>query len=99
MTDPVITRDETSSKGRYVATIEGVEGEAELTFSKVSDTLIIVDHTGVPDSMRGMRLAGALARRVIADARAAGQKIVPLCPFFSAYVARHKEELGDVINA
>lgn len=93
-----ITREDTDTKGRYVAMVDGIEGEGELTFSKTSDTLIIVDHTGVPDSMRGMGVASALARKVIEDARAAGQKIVPLCPFFSAYVARQKEETGDVIN-
>lgn len=98
MSNIQIVRHETKTKGRYVATIEGVEGEGELTFSKASDTLIIVDHTGVPDSMRGMGVAGALAKRVIEDARSAGQKIVPLCPFFSAYVARHKDETADVIN-
>lgn len=98
MSDIQIEHQDTGTKGRYVATIDGVEGEGELTFSKVSETLIIVDHTGVPDSMRGMGVAGALAKRVIDDARSAGQKIVPLCPFFSAYVARHKDETADVIN-
>lgn len=98
MTDIKITRQDTTSKARYVATISGVEGEGELTLSKVSDKMIIVDHTAVPDSMRGMGVAGALARMVIADAREAGQKIVPLCPFFNNYVARHKQETADVIG-
>ncbi len=98
MTDMTIAREDTDSKARYVARIPGLEGEGELTLSKASDILIIVDHTGVPDSMRGMGVAAALAERVIADARAAGQKIVPLCPFFSAYIARHKDETADVIN-
>ena len=98
MTDITITREDTETKGRYVAKIDGVEGEGELTFSKASEKLIIVDHTGVPDSMRGKGVAGALAKRAIADARTARQKIVPLCPFFSAYVARHKEEVADVID-
>lgn len=40
------------TRGRYVARIEGVAGEAELTFSKTTPTLIIADHTEVPDSMR-----------------------------------------------
>lgn len=98
MTDIRITREDTDTKARYVARIEGVVGEGELTLSKASEKLIIVDHTAVPDTMRGMGVAGALAKQVIADARAAGQKIVPLCPFFSAYVSRHKKETADVIN-
>ncbi|MFD0860496.1 GNAT family N-acetyltransferase [Roseovarius aquimarinus] len=97
MTEPSIIREDSETKGRYVATLAGHPGEAELTFSKASETLIIVDHTGVPDSLRGKGLAAALSRRVIADARAAGQKIVPLCPFFRAFAARHPKETADVI--
>lgn len=98
MSNIQIERQDTDTKGRYVATIDGIEGEGDLTFSKASDTLIIVDHTGVPDNMRGKGVADALAKRAIEDARSAGQKIVPLCPFFSAYIARHKSETADVIN-
>ena len=93
-----ITREDSETKGRYVAKIPGVDGEGELTFSKASSTLIIVDHTTVADAMRGMGIAAALAKRVIADARQAGQKIVPLCPFLRGYVERHKEETADVIR-
>ncbi|AOL25031.1 hypothetical protein Ga0102493_11904 [Erythrobacter litoralis] len=53
MPDPVITLEETGSKGRYVLRPEGESEEAELTFSRASDTLVIVDHTGVPDAFRG----------------------------------------------
>ena len=53
-----IEREDTDTKGRYVATIEGVEGEGELTFSgKDFEKSIIVDHTAVPDSMRVKVLA------------------------------------------
>jgi hypothetical protein len=41
------------SSGRYVARIAGIDGEAELTFTRRSPTLISTDHTGAPDSMRG----------------------------------------------
>lgn len=93
-----ISYTETDTKGRYAATVEGKEGEAELTISKVTPTLIIADHTLVPDSTRGMEIARALADRLIADARAAGQRIVPLCPFVRAHAMKHREELSDVIQ-
>ncbi|WP_371055801.1 GNAT family N-acetyltransferase [Rhodosalinus sp. K401] len=93
-----IIREDTDTKGRYVATIDGVEGEGEMAFSKASPTMIIVDHTAVSDSMRGMGVAAALAHRTISDARAAGQKIVPLCPFLRGYVDRHRDEVADVIG-
>ncbi len=98
MSEPTITRTDTDTKARYMARIEGIVEEAELTLSKVSPTLVIADHTGVPDSMRGMGVGNALARRLIADARAAGQRIVPLCPFVRSYAERHREELRDVIQ-
>lgn len=98
MSEITITRTDTPTKARYAAAIEGVEGESELTLSKVSKVLIIADHTGVPDSMRGMGVGKALVERLLADARAAGQRIVPLCPFVRAYDDRHKEETADVIQ-
>jgi len=96
MSEITITRTDTPTKARYAAAIEG--GEGELTISKVSKVLIIADHTGVPDSMRGMGVGKALVERLLADARAAGQRIVPLCPFVRAYADRHKEETADVIQ-
>ncbi len=98
MTDPIITYSETETKGRYGATVEGATGEGELTISKVSPTLIIADHTAVPDSMRGMGVAKALVLRLLEDARANGQRIVPLCPFVRGYAMRHREETADVIQ-
>lgn len=98
MPDVTITRTDTDTKARYVATAEGVEGKGELTLSKVSATLIIADHTAVPDTMRGLGVAGALVARQIADARAAGQRVVPLCPFVRAQAQRHKADWADVIQ-
>ena len=98
MSEITMTRTDTPTKARYAAAMEGVEGEGELTLSKVSKVLIIADHTGVPDSMRGMGVGKALVERLLADARAAGQRIVPLCPFVRAYADRHKEETADVIQ-
>ena len=53
MSEIAISRELMPTKGRYVARIEGVEAEAELTFSRTSPTLVIADHTFGPDSMRG----------------------------------------------
>jgi predicted GNAT family acetyltransferase len=89
---------ESDTKGRYGAANAGVASEAELTISKVSPSLIIADHTFVPDELRGRGLAQALAARLIADAREKGQRIVPLCPFVRAYAQKHREELADVIQ-
>lgn len=94
---PQISFEETETKGRFVARLDGVAGEGELTISKVSDQLVIADHTQVPDTMRGMGVAAALADALIAHARAKGQRIVPLCPFVRAQSLRHPE-WSDVIQ-
>ena len=93
-----ITYSESDSKGRYGISVSGIAGEAELTISKVSPTLIIADHTFVPDELRGRGLAQALAARLISDAREKGQRIVPLCPYVRAYATKHREALADVIQ-
>lgn len=92
----ITLEDKGGSKGRYVASVEGYAEPAELTYSRANATLIIVDHTGVPDSLRGLGVGAALAARVVADARAGGFRIVPLCPFFKAQVARHAD-WADVV--
>ncbi len=91
MSDHAITRDvrEDGSKGRYVIHVDGAE--AELTYSVVSPTLIIADHTGVPDAFRGTGAGLAMVERLVADARAEGFKVMPLCPFVNAMRKRHPE--------
>ncbi|MEM9349101.1 MAG: GNAT family N-acetyltransferase [Pseudomonadota bacterium] len=76
-------------KGRYVFEKDG--NEAEMTFSIASDKLRIVDHTGVPDSMRGTGAGKALVEHLVAEAREKGFLVVPLCPFVNAQRAKHPE--------
>lgn len=86
---PDIQRDETGSKGRYTLVIDG--HEAEMTYSRLSGTTLIIDHTGVPDALRGKGAGVALVTRAVEDARAGGYKLVPLCPFAHAQFDRHPE--------
>ena len=97
MSDLEVTLEETGNKGRYVYRADDSGEEAEITFSRVSPTRIIVDHTGVPDSMRGQGVGAKLAAFVVADARAKGERIIPLCPFFKAQAQRHPE-WSDVVE-
>ena len=91
MTDVTITRELGPSRGRYVATLPGFEGEAELTFARLEGNRILADHTLTPDAMRGRGVASALVERMVADARSEGFKVVPLCPFVVAQFDRHPE--------
>lgn len=90
-----IQSSDTGSKGLYTATLDG--HTAEMTYSRASEKLIILDHTGVPDQLRGKGVGQALAAHAIDEARKGGWKIMPLCPFFKAQVLRHPE-WHDVIS-
>lgn len=92
-----ISLEEHDKKGTYTANAEGLDGLAEMTYSRASPTLIILDHTGVDESLRGQDMGKLLAQYVVMDARQKGQKIVPLCPFFKAQVERHPE-WADVLK-
>jgi uncharacterized protein len=91
MPNITISREMNPENGRYVGRIEGVEGEAELTFTRVSTTQIDADHTFAPDTMRGTGIAKALVERLVADARAEGLTIVPTCTYIQAQFARHPD--------
>ena len=95
MTDD-IRREETGSKGRYVLSKGGAE--AEMTFSRLSPTRIIVDHTGVPEALRGQGAGEALVEHLVAEARAEGFTVVPLCPFVAAQARKHGDEWADVFE-
>ena len=96
MSDPDIVREESGSKGRYILRQDGEE--AELTYSIASPTLRIADHTGVPEALRGTGAGQALVERLVADARAEGFRIVPLCPFVNAW-RRRNPDWADVFAA
>ena len=86
-----ITHSESKSRGRYEARVEGREGSGELTYSRVSPTKIIADHTGVDDSLRGTGIARALVDRLVADARRDGIRIVPQCSYVVAQFRRNPD--------
>ena len=90
MADFTIDEARSGAKGRYVARAPG-KPEAELTYSVMNAHTIIIDHTGVPDEWRGMGVGKALVKRAVEDARARSVKIVPLCPFAKAQIARTPE--------
>ena len=89
MTELTITREDGPTGGRYTALVKG-DG-AEMTYSRAGTSRIIIDHTGVPDSMRGLGVGKALVEAAVKDARAEGVKIIPLCPFAKATLDKHAE--------
>lgn len=93
--DASIERKDGPTGGQYTLRIDGEV--AEMTFSRASAKLIIIDHTGVPESLRGQGIGERLVARAVADARSEGFKIVPLCTFAAAQFRRH-EDFRDVLS-
>jgi uncharacterized protein len=91
MTDVAIHVETNAHGGRYVGTVEGREGEAQIVFSNRGPDLISADHTEAPDSLKGTGAALALVEYMVADARARAFKIQPRCPYVAAQLKRHPE--------
>lgn len=87
--EEAVEREDGPSKGRYRLTIDG--SEAEMTYSRAGDGLIIIDHTEVPAALRGRKVGERLVRQAVEDARRDGIAIIPLCPFAKAQIDRHPE--------
>jgi predicted GNAT family acetyltransferase len=83
------------SRGRWLTNVDG--HEAEMTYSRASPTLIIIDHTAVPDALRGRGVGQALVRRAVEDARREQFRIMPLCPFAKSQFDRHPD-WADVLH-
>jgi predicted GNAT family acetyltransferase len=51
----------------------------------------------VPESHGGQGLGTALIRAGLAAARERGLKVIPVCPFFRAYLKKHPDE-QDIVD-
>ncbi|MEX0406319.1 GNAT family N-acetyltransferase [Aquibium sp. LZ166] len=91
-----IEHEDNGSKGRYFLRAPG-GAIAETTYTNVGQHQIIIDHTEVPDAFRGQGAGLRLVTRAVEDARAAGKKIIPLCPFANAQFKKHPE-WADVLK-
>lgn len=53
---------------------------------------IMFTHTEVPGEHEGKGLGTMLIRFALQSARERGLKVIPICPFFAAYIRKHEEE-------
>lgn len=63
---------------------------AFLTY-RVQDGARYLMHTEVPKELRGQGVGSRLVRGALDRARAAGERVVPLCPFVAKFIERHPE--------
>ncbi|MFH1119043.1 MAG: GNAT family N-acetyltransferase [Bacteroidota bacterium] len=73
---------ETEANGMaFIGGNDGQENLAEMTWIKESNDFIIIDHTMVSESLKGMGIGRKLLDRIVEMAREHNLKIRPLCPF------------------
>ena len=85
-----LTVADNPAEHRYEARIDGeLAGFAAYRFK---GDHIVFTHTEVDDAFAGQGVGGALARGALDDVRARAEKdVVALCPFISAWIARHPD--------
>lgn len=79
--------DSSGPKGAFVATADGVRA-GEMTYSRMNEHAVIVDHTAVFSEFEGTGLGRQLVAHGVDWAREHGQRIMPLCPFARALFER-----------
>lgn len=79
-----ITRHNQGSSGEYHAHVIDSEAVGRLTWVERPDGARIAEHTLVPSEIGGRGIAAELVRKMVADARQEGFKIVPQCSYVAA---------------
>ena len=69
-------------------------GEGAIAFAQYTlpEGKIMFTHTEVPPEHEGKGVGSALIRFALAAARSRGLQVIPICPFFAAYIRKHAEE-------
>ena len=86
---PEVQHETSGSKGRWF--IDHGDGISEMTYSVLSPQQVIADHTAVATGHEGAGIGLRMLEAFVADARAKGYRIMPLCPFVNAQRKRHPE--------
>jgi uncharacterized protein len=80
---------------RFEATVDGLR--ALLTYRLFPDR-IVLQHTEVPAPLQDHGIAAKLTRTALDFARANHLRVVPLCPYVSSFLRRHRE-YHDLLSA
>lgn len=91
-----IAHAEEEGRGAFFVEKQGIR-LAEMTYSRVSEKLVIVDHTEVNDKLRGLGVGRKLLDALVAWARETGTKIIATCPYAKAQFERDPS-IRDVLS-
>ncbi|MGS2739146.1 GNAT family N-acetyltransferase [Sinomicrobium sp. M5D2P17] len=71
------------TKGAFVYKVDK-KRLAEMTYVMAGDKKMIIDHTGVDESLKGQGIGKKLLEALVGYVRENSIKVVPLCPFANA---------------
>lgn len=86
---------ENPAESRFELAIDG-SPEIAAAYFRMRGDQIVLTHTIVPERFSGQGIGSQLARGVFDEVRASNRKVILICPFMSAFYARHPE-YGDVV--
>jgi predicted GNAT family acetyltransferase len=70
------------------------DGGTALAYYRLADGVMTFTHTETPPPLRGRGIASRLIDGALRAAQERGLKVVPLCSFVSAHMARHPQFHG-----
>lgn len=83
-------------RSRYELTLDG-EPAGWIDYVR-GDGVLTMTHAEIRRDLRNRGLGETLVRDALADVRAHGAKVRPVCPFVAAYVRRHDETHDLVVE-
>lgn len=93
---PAVMHVPDGHRGAFVFDIGG-KRQAEMTYSIASDEMVIINHTGVDDALRGTGAGKKLLAALVEWARAEKKQVIPVCSFATA-VFEKTPEFRDVLK-
>jgi predicted GNAT family acetyltransferase len=95
MTDRKIEIRDDPEEGAYVVEVNGERAGKAVYHMRGGRHLFV--HTEIDDHYSGMGLGTSLVRFALDDVRAKRGIMVPICPFFAAYLERHPD-YEDIVD-
>ena len=92
------TVTEAPERERFEARDEAGVTAGVVTY-QLTGNIIAYTHTEVEPAFEGKGVGSLLARAVMDDARAKGRTVVPICPFLSGWLEKHREYDGIVVRS
>lgn len=98
MTELNIRHESTDTNGRFFIALDGGL-EAQMTYQKLGENAVAIDHTFVPPEFRGHDIAARLVTHGVETLGQSGIKIKPVCSYVVAQFRRHEDWQSYLIGS